>query len=502
MTRGRTLFSSLRYRRSSAAPSNPNGFFGSLRSLMSARAILAMLQLVSLPILARQLELHDFAIMAMGMLIPLFANTLSDAGLGRSLVRKVDFNPVEWSSVFWFLVAVGLTLALAVIVAAPIYASFMHEPELVAVVCVLAAVPLLQALSAAHQSALERDFRFDLVSRITVLAGITGCLLAIALAWAGAGYWALVAQQVVTAGLRCLGFSALSQFRPKRAFDWELLKPHLHFGKNTLLFSTVMTMHTQAPVMAFGQIFGTAQVALWSMSERAARLARTGLTVPIAQVVLVSMSRQWRDGAGADDVARIYLSATRLIATLLFPSFIVIAIAGEATFVWLLSETWRPLALVFGLAVPTLLIEAIMSVGERLFMVADRNDLRPRVATERFLLGILALLVAMPFGFEAAVFARSLFAVAYLPRYWSFVGRCVPLDRRAAATQLAVPLLTGLVFGIAQRLWLDWAEPGLMIAALATLVVAGAAIGASGLLSWRGLGHDFTRLTRSVHIAS
>lgn len=478
------------------------GFFASVSALIGARALLTLLQLASLPLLARLLDMHDFAIMALGMTIPLFANTLSDAGLGRSLVRRQDFDADEWSTVFWFLAVVGIALSVVVAAAAPVYAAIMDEPELIAVVTVLATVPFMQAVVSTHQAALERSFRFDQLSTVTVFAGILGVLAALFLALAGAGYWALVAQQCVTAALRAVGVAWLSGFRPNRSFHRALLMPHLHFGKNTLLFSGVMTLQSQIPILAFGRVLGSQAVSLWSMTERAARPARTGIAGPVAQVTLVSMSRQWRNGAGAAEVAALYLASTRLLATLLFPCFIVLALAGEEVFVWLLSEPWRPVAQIFALAVPALLIEAVASNGARVFMVADRTDLRLRMAVERFVLGLVVFLVALPFGLEAAVLARSAFTLVYLPRYWTYLGKCVPLDKWAAAGTMALPTFVGIAVGLSTQQLISASGMATTPAALLTLAAAAASVGLAALLALRPLRVDITRLKASVHVGA
>lgn len=475
-------------------------FFASVRALIGARACLTLLQLFSLPLLTRLLDVRDFALMALGMAVPIFANTFSDAGLGRSLVRRQTFNAVEWSSVFWLLFFVGMALAGLSAAAAPIFSSAMKEPALVAIILALAPVPFLQAMMSTHQAALERAYRFDQISSVSVTSGIAGVLVAVGLALMGAGVWALVAQQLVVALMRALGFAWLSGFRPQLAFDWPLLRPHLRFGKDTLLFSGVMTLQKQTPVLAFGAMFGTLSVSLWAMSERAARLARTALTGPVAQVTLVSMSRQWQDGQGAEEVSRLYLAATRLLATIIFPSFLVIALAGEETFVWILSDSWRGVATIFALAVPGLLIEAVASIGARVFMVADRTDLRLRMSIERFLIGLALFLAALPLGLEAAILCRSLFALAYLPRHWSYLGRCVPLDHWVAARQLVLPAAVGLGLGLGLRLWLPPLALGTALEALAVLAAAAAATGLATLLSWPMLKVDITRLKTSAQM--
>lgn len=475
-----------------------DSFFTSVSQLMGARAVLMLIQFLSLPVLARLLTLEDFAIASLGMAIPLFASTFSDAGFGRSLVRVQTYDHAEWSSVFWFLVAVGASLALIVILAAPVYARIMNQPDLLPVVMVLALVPMLQAISSVHQASIERSFRFDVISGVLGVAGVVSVFIALGLALLGYGYWALVIQQVLLALIRMIGVFWLSSFRPAFVFKASSLKPHIRFGTNTLLFSGVMTIQNQAPVIAFNQMFGTVAVSLWSMAERVSRFPIVGVTGPLAQVAMVSMSRQWRDGVGAANVGRSYISATRLLASLMFPGILVLAFNGRPVFTWLLSEPWGDIALIFALAAPAFMIDMVSSLGARVFMVADRTDLRLRMAVERFVLGITIFLAALPFGVEIAILARSLFVVCYLPRYLSYMNRCVPLSIPSAVKPLVLPAAMGLLIGVLGR----WVVPTFSESVtVQAFVVLGTCILASALcvlVSWPVLREDITWLRGST----
>lgn len=481
-----------------ARPSTDN-FFASVSQLMGARAIMMFLQFLSLPILARLLTIEDFAIVSLGMVVPVFANTFSDAGFGRSLIRTQRYDETEWSTVFWFLAALGVFLGLVVAAIAPFYANAMNQPELVAVIIVLASVPMMQSLISVHQAEIERSFRFDVMSGVIGFSGITSVGVAVGMAFLGYGYWSLVIQQVLLVGIRMLGVFWLSSFRPRLVFRRSLLRPHLKFGTNTLLFSGVMVLQNQAPVIAFNQVFGTLAVSLWSMAERVSRFPRLGITGPLSQVAMVSMSRQWRDGAGGADVGRSYIAATRLLATFMFPGILVLAFNGRPVFTWLLSEPWGGIAIIFGLAAPGFLVDMITSLGARVFMVADRTDLRLRMAIERCFLGVAIFLAALPLGLEIAVLVRSLFAVAYLPRYWSYMNRCVPLSIRSVAMPLVLPSFVGLVIGWLGSfiiLPLDFPDA---VQTLLILVLCLLASGLTALVTWQGIKADINWLHSSAN---
>ena len=470
-------------------------FFASLGQLMGARALLVVLQFLSLPLLSRLLSIEDFAIVGLGLAVILFANTFSDAGLGRSLVRTQHYNPTEWDTVFWFLATLGLLLAGLVVLVAPLYSRAMDQPTLLPVVIVLASVPFMQALTAVHQAAIERDYRFDVMSGVIGFSGLAGVIVALSLAALGFGYWALVLQQVALAFVRLVGLLWLSPVRPKFRFHAPLLRPHLKFGVNTLAFSGVLTLQSQIPLLAFNQVFGTVAVSLWSMTERIFRFPQQAMLGPLSQVTMVSMARQWRDGTGQEQVSTSYRAAIRLLMTLTFPGLVVLALNGRPIFVWLLSAPWGDVAVIFALALPGLMIDMITSVGARVFMVADRTDLRLRMAVERFAIGVPLFLAALPFGLTTAILVRSLFMVAYLPRYVSYLNRCVPLRTYDVISPALMPLCIGAVVG-GLCWWLGDLHPLALIACGVLASVCAA------LVSYRALHTDIGWLRQSALVTA
>jgi O-antigen/teichoic acid export membrane protein len=277
-----------------------------------------------------------------------------------------------------------------------------------------------------------------------------------------------------------------------------LLRPHIGFGVNTLLFSSVMAVQKQLPILAFNHLFGTLAVSLWSMSERLSRFPKIGAAGPFSRVTMVSMSRQWNDGLGAADAGKTYLASSRLLAILLFPGLIIAAFHARPVFVWLLSDPWGDVAPLFGLAVPALLAELVSSIGAKVFMAANRTDLRLRMSLERLVLGTAFFLLALPWGLEVAIGVRSLFAILYMPRYWHYMNKCVPLSIKAEALALLLPICVGLAAAI---LGIFIRAPWHVSALLNTAIVFGLCFVATGitvLLAYRQIGKDAAWLRKST----
>lgn len=413
-------------------------FLVSVGSLSGARIFVALSQILILPILARQLDVTDFGDIAIAMTVVLFAQLLSDGGLGRSLIRQETYQRIEWSSVFWLLVAVGLGLTGLLIAIAPLWAGFFERPSLQSLIMALSVVPLLYAVSAVSTAKLERDKRFPTIGVVQVIAAIAGMIAAVSLALAGAGAWALAAQQIILATIHSLSCIALAGFRPLSPMHRVPLREHLTFAGNSISVSLLTTAQRQVPIMLIGQSLGAATLGLFAMSQRIHNLPLFALAAPASRVVFGQMSRAQKTPAR---IVTHYLSSIFLLSFLVFPPVAVLAGIGETAFAVLLSEPWKPAAVIFALAAPGVALDAVTSHAGVLFQAVNRTEIRLRMVTERTVLRIVLLAAALPFGIEATAASITATAILFQPRQWFHLGRAIPFQGREVLITLAGPLV-------------------------------------------------------------
>lgn len=461
-------------------------FLINVGSLSASRLFLALSQILVLPVVARFLSPDDFGDMALAMGIVVFAQLLSDAGLGRSLIRQPTMDPKEWSAVFWLLAVVGLGLTILLTALAPLWSALFDRPRLLALVPALAAVVLLNALAAVPIARMEKDGQFPAVAWIRTAAGAGGIAAVLTLAPAGAGVWALIGQQVVLAAIQTGLAGAISRFRPLAPRSFPPLGHHIRFASDNVGTSLLFTGQTQAPILLLGFVLGAAPLGLFAMAQRFLTLPRTGLAGPVAQVVYVRMAASQDDPA---QVARIYLASCRLLAFAAVPPIFVLAGAGFGLFPVLLSDTWTGVAMVFALAAPGIAIEVATSSAGVMFQAMDRTRLRLRMAFERMILRSLAVAIAVPFGLNATALALSLFALAYMPRYLTFAARTAPFRQREVMASITGPILVGALA------WLGLVLIGPQIGGWQTVALATAAV----IMAWALAGAvDRTALRKAL----
>ncbi|MEM7711205.1 MAG: oligosaccharide flippase family protein, partial [Pseudomonadota bacterium] len=310
-------------------------FLINVGSLGGSRLALALSQVLVLPFVARFLTPTDFGDIALAMGVVVFAQIFSDAGLGRSLIRQPRVDPAEWNSVFWVLVGVGVGLTAFLCALAPLWAMLFDRPRLGGLVAVLSVTVLCSALTAVPVARMEKDDRFPTVAGIRITAGVAGLIAVLGLAAAGAGVWALVAQQVVLAMVQLILAAWFGRFRASWPRGFTPLAHHIRFASDNVATSMLFTAQIQSPILLLGWVLGAAPLGLFSMAQRFLTLPRTALAGPVAQVVYVRMAALQSDPAA---VARIYVGSCRVLAAAVFVPMAALAGSGHVIFPFVLSQ--------------------------------------------------------------------------------------------------------------------------------------------------------------------
>ena len=184
--------------------------------MFGAQALKFVAQFGAVIVLVRLLPPAAFGLIAMTAALYAVLDPLRDFGLSAATIQKPHLTHAEISTLFWFNVGTGAFLAAALFLAAPWIAAFYGEPDLIAVTRWISLGFLLNGLASQHAALLRRQMRFTSVAALETGAELISFAVAIGLALAGAGFWALVAQRLVGPVLITPGVWVLCRWRPSR----------------------------------------------------------------------------------------------------------------------------------------------------------------------------------------------------------------------------------------------------------------------------------------------
>ncbi|MDM7830690.1 lipopolysaccharide biosynthesis protein [Cellulomonas edaphi] len=250
-----------------------------------------VIQLSSVVVLARLLDPRDYGIVAMVLAIAGIGDTLRDFGLSSAAIQARDLTRAQRSNLFWTNTAIGLVLALAMFAMAEPIAAFYDEPTLVPIARAIALTFLLNGMMTQFRADLVRSMRFRSVAQIDVIAPATALLGAVGLALAGAGHWALVAQQLVQAVVALVGFALAAHWVP-RWFDRRAPMRHLYtFGGGLLGSQLIGYLANNVDSLVIGHRFGAVPLGIYNRAFQLLMNPLNQVRAPSTTVALPVLTR-------------------------------------------------------------------------------------------------------------------------------------------------------------------------------------------------------------------
>ena len=147
-------------------------------------------------ILARLIAPELYGTIALVTVFTAILQIFVDSGMGNALIQKKDADDLDFSSVFYFNMAVCVVLYLGMYIASPYIAAFYNDDELVAVIRVMSLVLIIAGVKNIQQAYVSRTMQFKRFFFATLGGTIMAAVVGIWMAYAGYGVWALVAQNL------------------------------------------------------------------------------------------------------------------------------------------------------------------------------------------------------------------------------------------------------------------------------------------------------------------
>ena len=291
-----------------------------------------VLNLTAAAVLARLLTPREFGLVGMVLAITGLVGLFKELGLSTATVQRDIITQQQVSNLFWINVFVSGFLTVISFGLAPLMASFYHDPRVTGIMMVLSLSFLLTGSAVQHQALLTRQMRFRAIAVIEVISMLVGFVSACWLAKRGFGYWALVAQQVVTAATSFVLTWHTSGWRPDRPKGNSGVRPMLSFGAHLTIADFVGLLLMNSDSILIGRVFGAEPLGLYTRASVLLARPLQQISMPINAVITPVLSRLVSDSERYrrtfirtyDTLALIFFSLAALCLALARPLVLVI----------------------------------------------------------------------------------------------------------------------------------------------------------------------------------
>lgn len=353
-------------------------------------------------VLARILAPSDYGTITLVTVFTTILQVFVDSGLGTALVQKKDADDLDFSSVFYFNCALCLVLYLGMFAAAPLIAKFYENTELVPIIRVISLTVVVSGLKNVQQAYVSRNMQFKRFFYSSIGGVVFSAVLGIALAKAGCGVWALVAQQLSNVAINTAILWITVKWRPKKMFSRERLKGLLSFGWKLLVSALLDTGYSTLRNLIIGKVYSTADLAYYDQGDKFPKVIVTNINTSIDSVLLPSMSSE------QDDRERVKNMTRRAIKTstyIMAPLMMGLAFCAEPVVTLVLTEKWLPCVPFLRIFCITYMFWPVHTANLNAIKAMGHSDWFLKLEIIKAVFCLAALLATVNFGVTAIAYS-------------------------------------------------------------------------------------------------
>ena len=267
-------------------------------------------------IVIRLLSPADYGLLAMATVFVSFLAMFSELGLGAAVVQKSDVDEELLRRTFGAILIIHFSLAVLLILSAPLIGDFYNEPRVVPVIRVLSLQFILAGFSVIPDSQLQRRMEFRNRSLLDLSGAIVASVTTLAMAFSGAGVWALVVGSILSQIVKTIGCNWLSPFRHWPEFSLKGMRSLLRFGGHFTAIQVCSVFFTQVDMLICAKLLGKEALGFYSVAMHLASLPTQRISALVNQVAFPTFSRMQND---LPRVGVNVLSGLRLLSVFAFP---------------------------------------------------------------------------------------------------------------------------------------------------------------------------------------
>lgn len=441
----------------------------------------ALLQAVVSIVVANRIVPMDMGIMAVLTVFISLAQLVVDSGFSQTLIRKSEPSEGDYVAVFRFNILSSVALYLLLTAIAPFVASYYGWPQLATVAPVLFLSLPLNALGVIQNTMMVRDMRFAELSTMSFISIVVSGLVAIAMAVAGMGIWALVGQRLSSMATKSALLWWHSNWRPRKTSTQGSLREMAPFSLRLMTTEIITSIYNNVSQLFIGKIYSGSALGCFNQAQKLVYMPYT-LIQSIQSVTFPALSRIKDEEEKFAESYRLVVMATSMI---MFPIMAGLIATAEDFYTLLLKPDWHPAIPYFRIMCIGGFFYSLLYISYNILKVKSDGAIILRLEVIKRAIMTVILIVTIPISVKAIAWGLVLSVVCEMVlNTWSAL-RYVRINLlRLVRTILPIALLTFVMYVVVMYVG-DLATEWSVAARLAAKIATGIAIYIAGGLLCR-----------------
>ena len=290
-------------------------------------------------ILARLLSPEYFGQIAIINVFVGLSQTFVEGGLNTALVQSKEADDRDFSTVFYICMAVSALMVAILFFASPFIADYYRNPGITLPLRFYSVSLFFGAFNSIQMAIIQRELKFKQQFVCSLVSTVLSGTLGIALAFMGAGIWALVGYYFAYAVVSSFAMLTAVRWVPKSGFSLDSAKRLYGYGLRIFASSLMTSIYNDIRPLVIGRKFSDADLGYYDRGHQFSSLIALNIDNAVTSVMFPVFSQM------QDEKERLIRTARNSLginAFLVFPVMLGMAAVAEPMVRLLLKDAWLP----------------------------------------------------------------------------------------------------------------------------------------------------------------
>jgi len=345
--------------------------------------------------IARVLSPSDYGIIGMVMIFIEISGVFVGGGFSAALIQKQNRTDTDFSTVFYYNIAISLFFYFLLFITAPFIASFYGIEILTPLIRVIGLNVIIGAFGAIQNTILNIKIDFKTQTKITFISLIISGAVGITMALKGYGVWTLAVQSLIQTFISTGLVWIFIHWKPIRVFSGNSFRELFGFGSKLMLSGLIDATYNNIYQVIIGKLFTSADLGFFTRAKMLAQQPSWSLTAVIQRVTFPILSEMQNDLLllGSN-----YRKLLKMSAYVIFPLMMLLCALGKPLIEILLTDKWLPALPLLQILCFGYMFYPIHAINLNLLKVKGRTDLFLKLEIIKKTVTTFILVVTAPLG--------------------------------------------------------------------------------------------------------
>ena len=393
-------------------------------------------------VLARLLSPEDFGIIAIVVSLNMIANIFVDSGLSQAMIREQNVTNLDYNSVFYFSLLIGLLCSYFLFSSSGFVADFFSEPNMASVIQIMSVSPIIYSLMAINNTIIIKQLNFKLRAKLSLTAVLISGIVSLSLAILGFGIWCLVVMQLLNIVLLMIFLWCTVKWRPSLKFDYKSVLKYLRFGVIISISNLANLFASKSYVLIIGKYFSILDASYFTRADSLKNVPTKMVSKIISKVSYPILSKMQNE---SKILRRTSVDMVRFTAVISMPIILGMASVADELIVTLIGERWLPAGQIFMYLCFAGILQPLETINMNIIKSNGKISTYLKIELLKIFMVFLVIGSGLGFGMRMMLFSIIVYSILSFIISGHIAGKIINYSFREYCLDISQPVTASLL---------------------------------------------------------